>query len=121
MTDIDNVLVLASNAKESYDKLKELNRAVVKKEDILRMAIQDRILGVIDDDELERITREAKLANDASFDEKCRLRRLITRLRDIVDELDHVVFNAEYSCAEMDTSINIAMIFSDVKRMEEKE
>ena len=113
--------MIASNAKESYDKLKELNRAVVKKEDILRMAIQDRILGVIPDDELERITREAKLANDACFDEKRKLRRLITRLRDIVDELNHVVFNAEYSCAEMDTSINIAMIFSDVKNMEGKE
>ena len=85
------------------------------------MAIQDRILGVIDDEELERTTREAKLANDACFDEKCRVRRLITRLRDIVDDLDHVVLNAEYSCAEMDTSINIAMIFSDVKKMEEKE
>ena len=81
--------MIASNAKESYDKLKELNRAVVKKEDILRLAIQDRILGVIDDKELERITREAKLANDASYDEKCKLRRLITRLRDIVDELNH--------------------------------
>ena len=69
MTDIDNVLVLASNAKESYDKLKELNRAVVKKEDTLRMAIQDRILGVIDDKDLERITREAKLRRDGHIDQ----------------------------------------------------
>lgn len=115
-----NLSELASEIKTRYDRLKKLNRNVVKHEERLRMAIQDRILGAIDDDELERITNEAKQADNECFEEKCATRQLIKVLRDISDELGHVALNADYSGVELGTTINIAMMFSDVKKLKEK-
>ena len=45
--------------KNLAETLKKLTRAVDKQEDVLRLSIQDRILGTIDNEALEKIVKES--------------------------------------------------------------
>lgn len=64
-SDLEKYSFHIDEVKDAYDRCRELTRKVVAQEDRLRLAIQDRIMGAIDDAELEKITADAaRLVNE---------------------------------------------------------
>lgn len=103
--------------KELAEKAKEKTRKAVQEEDILRHAIQDRILGTIDDEELENIIKGSDYIAGECASARIRLYEWCMMLSNIREELMHIVSNANYATAELDATINTARIFSDIKKI----
>lgn len=103
--------------KELAEKTKEQTRNAIRKEDVLRLAIQDRILGIIDNEELEKIAKESDHISGKCASARMRLYEWCKLFLDIREELMHLVSNADYATAELDTMVNIARIFSDIKKI----
>lgn len=116
MSDISKYDFHINEIKEQAEKVKELNRKVVKQEEILAFAIQDRILGEINTEELGQVIKESDDLNNKSTSARMELYRMSKILSKIEDELKHIISNSEYSTAEMDSEINVAMLFSDVEK-----
>ena len=107
--------------KELAEKAKEKNRKAVQQEDILRLAIQDRILGTIDDEELENIAKESDRIAGECGSARMRLYEWCMMLSNIREELMSIVSNAGYTTAELDATVNTARIFSDIKKIIKEE
>lgn len=103
--------------KELAEDAKEKTRKAVQQENILRLAIQDRILGAIDDEELENIAKESDHIAGECGSARIRLYEWCTLLSNIKEELMHLVSNAGYATAELDTTVNTARIFSGIKKI----
>lgn len=102
--------------KELAEKTKEQTRNAIRQEDVLRLAIQDRILGTIDNEELEKIAKESDHISGECASARMRLYECCKLFSDIREELMHLVSNADYATAELDTAVNIARIFSDIEK-----
>lgn len=107
--------------KEFAKKTKEQTRKAIQQEDVLRLAIQDRILGTIDDEELLKIAKESDHIAGECGCARMRLYEWCKLFSDIREELMHLVSNAGYATAELDATVNIARIFSDIKKITKEE
>jgi predicted nuclease with TOPRIM domain len=111
MGDISKYDFHINKIKEQAEKTKELNRKVVKQEEILADAIQDRIIGEINTEELGQIIKESDDLNNKCSSARMELYRMSKILSEIEDELKHIISNSGYSTAEMDCEINVARLF----------
>lgn len=116
MSDISKYDFHINEIKEQAEKAKGLNRKVVKKEEILRHAIQDRILGEINTEELGKVIKESEDLNNECCSARMELYRWTKIISEIEDELKHITSNSMYATAEIEAEINVAKLFSDVEK-----
>lgn len=107
--------------KELAEKTKEQTRKAIKQENVLRLAIQDRILGTIDDEELSKISKESDRIAGECTSTRMKLYGWCKLFYDIREELMRLVNNAGYATAELDTTVNNARIFSDIGKITKEE
>ena len=116
MRDLSKYDFHINEIKEQVEKTKELNRKVINQGDVLRHAIQDRILGEINTEELVKIIRESENLTGKCWSARMELYRWSMIFSKIKDELERISNNTGYSLAEMDAEINDAKLFSDVEK-----
>lgn len=116
-SDISNYDFHIDEVKECLHKVRTLTQRNVQQSERLRMAVTDRILGTITTEELMAVIEEAKKQNDELTKAKTELRQWRNILSDIDSALGHFLINASCYVTELDSEINIGMIFSDVEKM----
>lgn len=115
--DISNCNFHIDEVKECLNRVRTLTQRNNQRSERLRLAVTDRIFGKITTDELMAVIEEAKKQNDELTKAKIELRQWRNVLSDIDSALGHVLINASCSETELDSEINVGMIFSDVEKM----